>query len=224
MALTFLNVVNAVLKPAGMIHGIQGELTTFTDEGRQTDIDVLIQSWNEVIAYLYRFGRDRPQEVDTDSITLSTNTREYSLASDFEGFTHADDEEIGPTQTTDGYRLYPYPGGFNQMVKDQLQPANYTGRPLYYVINPTNRMLRLDTAPTTAENGEVYTYYYTKRIALSATTDTLPFSDTVAEHLYPAVTEWWSRKRKEKFDAGIFNASIALAIGALNDHEQSSTY
>jgi hypothetical protein len=218
MAYTFLQAMNATLKRVGIIQGDSGNLTDFSDSPRQTDIDVMIQSWNEILNELYKF-KEFPQEVASSTITLATGTREYALASDFEGFV-----ESYLTDETNGDRIFEYPGGFRQMTNDQLQPANYTGQPLYFAVSPVNGKVRLDTVPTSDENGNVYTYYYTKRLSLSATTDTFPFSDTVVELLYLPVCEIWNQKRKETFNAGLYSGGMALAQRALYPHEISRHY
>lgn len=215
--MTFLQAINESLKRVGLIQGDAGELTSFSDSARQTDIDIMIQVWNEVIQGLY-FFEPQPKEVGESTFTLVTDTREYDVASDFEGFV------TDPLQETDGYQLYQYPGGYIRMVADQLIPSNYTGRPVYYVVNPQNGKIRLDASPTASENGEVYTYRYTKSLEMANTTDTFPFSDQVVRNLYPAVKQMWNRHRKETFDRGIFNASMALAQKTLNTHELRKTY
>ena len=222
MALTFLQAMNETLKQVGIIQGDAGELTTFTDSARQTDIDIMIQSWNLAVSELYKF-KALPKEIASGTITLVTGTREYDLASDFEGFIESEQRST-LTDETNGYRIYHYPGGFAQMVYEQLQPSNYEGQPVYYVINPTNGKIRLDTAPTAEENGNIYTYYYTKSIGLSLVTDTFPFSDTVVELMYFPVVQLWNSERKEIFDAGKFSGAMANATRALNPHEISRMY
>ena len=85
MAKTFLQAVNATLKRARIIQGDAGDLTSFTDSARQNDVDLTIQLWNEVIHRMYNEGLFS-QGTDEDTITLTLNEREYSLASDFEEF------------------------------------------------------------------------------------------------------------------------------------------
>jgi len=222
MAFTFLQAMNETLKQVGIIQGDAGELTTFTDSARQTDIDVMIQSWNLGIAELYKF-EGLPQTIASATITLVTGTREYALASDFEGFMEDRDKSV-ITDETNGFRLWPFPGGFSQMVTEQLQPGNYVGQPIYYVVSPINGKLRLDTAPTADENGNIYTYHYMKRVSMSLITDTFPFTDTVVERMYHPVVELWNKKRKEIFDVGTYNTAMADATRALNPHEIRSRY
>lgn len=217
MPLTFLQGVNEALKRVGLIQGDAGALTSFTDSARQIDIDVMIQTWNETIQLLYEFGV-KPQEVAESTFTLVASTREYTLATDFEGFV------TDPLDETNGNKLLAYPGGYVQMTEDQLIPANYTGRPIYYAVNPQNGKIRLDTAPTAAEASEIYTYRYTKDLEMSLIADTYPFSDQVARNLYSAVAQLWSFNRKESWNPAIFNKSMTLALKTLNVHESRDTY
>lgn len=215
--MTFLEAVNESLKRVGLIQGDAGELTTFNDSARQTDIDVMIQVWNEVIEGLYYF-HTFPQEVGEDTFTLVANQREYDVASDFEGFV------TDPTDETNGHRLFEYPGGYIQLTHDQLQPSNYSGQPTYYVINPQNGKIRLDTEPTSDNAGDVYTYRYTKSLKMESTTDTFPFSDNVVRNLYEATAQLWSFKRKETWNKNLFDASMAMAQRRLNPQERKKTY
>src|SRR5216683_1546313 len=49
MAYTFLTAINNSLKRVQVIQGATGALTTFTAPAIQTDVDVMIMAWNEVI-------------------------------------------------------------------------------------------------------------------------------------------------------------------------------
>ena len=71
MAVTFLQAVNETLKRVRVIQGDAGELVTstiastatgavatgaFTDSGRQTEIDLAIQLWQEGLHEIYAMG------------------------------------------------------------------------------------------------------------------------------------------------------------------------
>src|SRR3990167_1741269 len=148
MAYSLLNVLNDVLK-AGNI--VTSDLTAVTGNGPQQAVDVAIQSINEVLRNLLS-GVAAPGEITQGTITLVTDTREYTLASDFVSFAEAGPEGAVLVDQTNGWIVYPYPGGFARMFHDQKIPANYTGLPHYYAINPTNRKLRFNTVPTSQEN------------------------------------------------------------------------
>ncbi len=221
MAYTLLQIVNKALRRLSMVQGDSGELTALTSTAFQTDVDVLIQAINETVDDLYG-ARGRPQSVATSTITLVTNTREYALASDVETIIGSPPQLLNET---DGYRITEYPGGYEQMVSDQLQPANWTGRAGFFAISPVNGQIRLDRIPTSAENGEVYTYRYYKAISITTASQTFPFSDRVADNLVPAFAERYKQARKmETYDATVYGVSMAAAARLLNKVAGSTGY
>ena len=187
MAKTFLVAVNDTLRRVGVIAGDSSALTTFTDSKRQRSIDIVGQVWNEAVHELYDMG-SLQGEVAPGSITLVTDTDEYAVETDFE-------QMAGETYLTralvktDGRRLFEYPGGYRQMFLDQPDRDDYTGVASLWAFNTANNTIRLDKRPTSDENGDVFNYLYDKRLNLSATTDTMPFSDTVTEALQGVVAE-----------------------------------
>lgn len=191
MAYTALQSVNALFKRVGVVGGDAGAITSFTDTTKQREIDVALQVWNEVIDEAYSSGEFKG-EVDEGSITLvddsgNTARTEYSLASDFEKF-------VKPNvlvNAAKGYRLYPYPGGYEQMFADQPDPTDYTGQPHRFVINPDSGNLRPDTHPQSGESGDVYKYLYEKRLNITAITDTFPFSDDAVDAMLSPVADLW---------------------------------
>lgn len=207
MAYTLLQVLNRVLKRTNVITGVSGELAGLTDSAKQTYIDVALQVINEGIHELYsQSGIALPQESATQNITLSTGTREYTFSPD-------DIESIRwpLLDETNGNQIYPYPGGYEKMRAEQLQPGNWTGLPQYAAINPTNGKLRMDVAPTANEDGRVYVLLYDKRINLTAASDTFPFSDTVVDAMVPVWSELWKREQRNNFDAGLMTLHYGRA-------------
>lgn len=196
MAYTALQAVNALFKRTGVVAGDAGAITSFTDTTKQREIDVALQAWNEVIDEAYSSGQFKG-EVDEGSITLvddsgNTARTEYSLASDFEKFVEAPGYNSPVlVNAAKGYRLFEYPGGYPKMFADQADPTDYTGQPNYFVINPDSGSLRPDTHPESGEEGDVYKYLYEKRLNISSTTDTFPFSDDAVDAMLSPVAELW---------------------------------
>lgn len=221
MPKTLLQAVNATLKRARIIQGDAGEIKSFTDSARQNDIDLMLQLWNEVIDRMYGEGLFA-QGTDTDTITLVDDTSntartEYSLASDFEGF--AVDKIIDQTNSR---VMTPYDGGYSQMFSDQINPANYTGFPLHYVVNPSTGDLRISTHPQ--EAGAVYTYVYKKRLTITNATDIFPFSDTIVDALVPAVVWLYRRDKQIDFDQSSFDENYNRAVAIINPHPNKTRY
>lgn len=215
--------MNASLKRARVIQGDAGELTSFTDSARQNDIDLTIQLWNELITDMYGMGLFKIG-TDEDTITLvddSSNTQrtEYSLASDFEEF--ANDVMV---DQTNGREMFPYPGGYSKMFRDQIIPSNFNGVPGHYTINPSTGDLYLSTHPTAEEVGVVFRYIYKKRLAISLITDIFPFSDTVVDALVPAVVWNYRRDKQQDFDEKEFDKAFSKAVSILDPSPNRTRY
>jgi len=219
MAKTVLDAVNETLKRVGMISGDAGELTTLTDSGRQHSIDVTVQIWNELINDLYAASNvPLPQESATGNITLVDGTREYTLPADLEQI------RWPLINQTEGHRIDLYPGDFEQMRIDQLIPANFTGRPIWAAINPTNGKLRMNTVVDSDDDGEVYQILYDKRLSFTAAADTFPFSDSVVDSLVPAAAQVYDRNEKSKFDDALFRSSFGRAARFLSKRQQGTKW
>jgi hypothetical protein len=214
MTATLLSAVNGLFKRAKVIQGDSGALTSLTDSARQNYVDTAVKAWNDVIREIYSLAREpMPTEYAESTITLATSTREYNLATDLETL------RFPLIDQTNGRYIYEYPGGYEAMRAVQIIPANFTGMPLYACINPSNGKIRLDTAPTSSENGKVYNYGYDKRVALTLAADTFPFSDTVVDALELPATELWKRWNKDSFDGGNYNAGMGQAARILAKKE-----
>jgi len=219
LAYTLLNAVNLSLKRARIIQGDIGELTSLTDDVHQADVDIMVQSWNEIIADLYDAGQNLPQETKEGTITLVADTREYDPPSDFDGM-----ESDVMVDQTNGQYLYAYPGGFTGMFQDQSQPSNYTGLPIYWCINPTNGKLRFDRIPDSSDAGKIYTYLYRKRLYMSVAADTFSFGDTIVNDLVAAVVQVWNRESKETFDPIAYQQSISRAASRIRQQPVPGKY
>ena len=237
MAIVFLDAINASLKRVRVIQGDAGELATstvtstatglvatgaFTDSGRQTQIDLMIQVWQEAVHELYTYGLF-PKEAKNAQFALSEGDRTYSFNTDFERF-------AGKLQViraaTEQHLLTEYPGGYEQLVADQAVASDYIGQPNHWTINPIDNKIHLDRDPSAAEQGKTYQYLYEKRIGLTATmaTETMPFSDTVSDALVPVAAEGWNRIMKKEFDSTLFRNSIARAAKIVTGKQRRIRY
>lgn len=230
MAITFLQAVNASLKRVGVIQGDAGELATstvtstatgliatgpFTDSGRQVQIDLMIQVWNEAEHILYGMGLFAA-EAASATLILATGEREYDMPSDFERFAGENESERVFRAATTVWWLTEYPGGYAAMLRDQNVASDWIGQPLHYAISPTTRgRVRIDRDPDDNVAGRSFNALYDKRLALTSTmaTETLPFSDTVADELVPVTAEAWSQIRKKAFNPDAFDAALSRAAG-----------
>ncbi len=218
MAKTLLNCVNETLKRLKLIQGDAGALTTLTDSSRQNWIDITVQVVNEGIDVLFDASNvPKPQELSetTTEVTLVLNQREYTLPSDLVQIRWPGLDE------TNGIFIHRYPGGYEQLRKDQPRPdTGYEGTPIYGVINPSNGKLRLDHRPTAEDVGKVYIFEYDKDLVLSTATDTVPFSDAAFRAMVPAWAQLVQRDLKRDFDAAIFERQIGQAARFINQEQR----
>lgn len=237
MAVTFLQAVNASLKRVGVIQGDAGELATstvtstatgliatgpFTDSGRQVQIDLMIQVWNESQHILYDLGLLSP-EAASATLTLASGTREYDMPDDFERFAGENKSERVFRAATNVWWLTEYPGGYAAMLRDQNVASDWIGQPTHYAISPTTRgRVRIDREPDATVAGRTFNALYEKRLALTSTmaTETLIFSDTVADALVPVTAEAWRGIKQKEFNETVFQSNLARAAGQVTQTQR----
>lgn len=211
---TLLTGVNDVLKRMGVIKGNSGALTSLTDSQRQVVVDLTVQMWNEVTVDLYTTAqKEVPGGIGSSTITLATGTRAYAMASDVVRLRW-------PLQdTTNGRYISEYPGGYAELLHDQPIPAAFTGLPLAGAIRPTDNYIYLDTVPTSAENGKIYTYLYDKTVTLSLASDTFPFSNEVYALLISPVAELVKSDREKNMNGALYKLRMAQAAALVSEVE-----
>lgn len=205
MAKTLLNATNEILKRVGVIAGDAGLLTTLTDSARQVAIDVAVQVVNEGIDELYAASNvAKPNGQGESTVTLAAADRSYALAA---GLIRLRWPMVDKTNTQ---FLHQYPGGYNAMLLADPEQDD-TGLPVYAAINPVSGELHLDRAPTSVENGRIYTYQYDKDLVLSLAADTVPFKDVVFRAMVPAWVQLWKRERRNEFDTELYRMDMGRA-------------
>lgn len=213
MALTLLQYVNDVLIDAGVI---RTDLSALTSNAQQEDVNGAVAAINESIDDLTALD-SWPSVISEGTLTLVTDQREYTVASDFVKV--ADDKSGKPimTDTTNGATLFPYPGGFDAMRRDQTIPSQHTGLPKFWVISPTSGKFRLNTSPTSSENGNAYTYLYEEetRFVTGSPSATFPITDEALMQLIPAVKEVFNRDKRGKFNDVAHQKSLARTAGKI---------
>lgn len=218
MAKSLLNAVNEIFKRVGLTAGDAGLLTSLTDSARQVSVDQAIQAVNEVIDELYSTTNIAlPNEQAESFITLATGTRAYSLASDLSQL------RWPLRDKTNSQRIFEFPGGYNALLELDIEQDD-TGLPHYGAIRPTDGKLHLDRAPTSVDNGKVYTYQYDKNTALSAAADTVPFGDPVFRALVPAFVQIWKREARNQFDDALMKAAMGRASRLLTQQQERSSW
>lgn len=240
MGVTLLQLVNSTLKRVGEIAGDSEVLSTstvtstatgltateaFTDSRRQHKIDVVLQLANEAVHEIYSMGL-MAREGASATVTLVAAQREYDLPDDFERMAGKDYNVRAMRGATNGLLIREYPGGYAQMLVDQPTASDYTGDPGFWALSPALSKIRLSAEPTTAQAGQTYNYLYEKRLTLTSTmaTDTLPFSDTVADSLVPVISESYQRVFKNEYDQGFLKTSLTRSLRFLTQNQPKDRY
>jgi hypothetical protein len=218
MAKTLLNAVNETLKRVNEIAGDAGLLTTLTDSARQHPVDIAVQVVNEGVIDLYSVSQiAQPNEQAESTVTLVTSTRAYALASDLVALRWPFIDK------TNNQYLTQYPGGYNAMLVGDPEQDD-TGLPYYAAIRPTDGYLHLDRAPTSVENGRIYTYQYDKSLIMSAAASTVPFTDEVFTMMVPVWTQLWKREMRNEFDDGLYMKNLGVASKLLTRVQPITSY
>lgn len=202
---SLLDACNETLKRVQIIDS-DSELTILSKDGRQNDIDIVIQIWNELMDQLYSEARQpMPNIMSEGTLTLVQDDRDYALNSDLVRLHF-------PLQDIDnGQYIVHYPGGYLKLLEDEPEPSNFTGLPQAGAIRPDDGELYLDRVPTSDEDGRTYTYRYEKDAELTVPEDTFPFNDAIFRALVPAAAELWKRERKGEFASGVFRTHMGRA-------------
>lgn len=218
MAKTLLNCVNEILKRTSIIAGDSGVLTSLTDSARQVWIDQAVQVVNEGIDELYSTSEiPLPNEQAESSVVLVVGTRAYTLASDMVQLRWPFIDK------TNSQFIMEYPGGYNAMLQLDLEQDD-TGLPHFGAIRPTDGLLHLDRAPTSAEAGKTYTYQYDKDLVIDAAAETVPFKDPVFRAMVPAWVQLFKREARQEFDTDLYKQSIGRASRLMVQSQQRTSY
>jgi hypothetical protein len=218
VAKTLLNAINETLKRVNEIAGDAGLLTTLTDSARQHPIDIAVQVVNEGVIDLYSVSQiAQPNEQAEGTVTLVTSTRNYALAADLVSLRWPFIDK------TNNQYLTQYPGGYNRMLVDDPEQDD-TGLPHFAAIRPTDGYLHLDRAPTSVENGRIYTYQYDKSLIMTAAASTVPFTDEVFTMMVPVWTQLWKREMRNEFDDGLYMKNLGVASKLLTRVQPITSY
>lgn len=221
MAKTLLDGVNEILKRVSVNAGDASPLTSLTDSARQHNIDVAVQVINEGIDELYSASHiSLPGGQKEATITLATNTRTYALATDLITL-------LWPfIDRTNTQYLNEFPGGYNAMLLFDPQQL-FTGLPFFAAIDPTSGAtprIRVERAPTSAENGKVYTYEYEADLGLTNASDPMPFNNEVFRAMVPAWVQMYKREMRNEFDDGLWAQAMGRASRAITETPQRMSY
>lgn len=172
--MTFLEAVNRILRLNAILRGDTDAVTTFSDTAHNASLNLAIVAVQDELTRLIA-DKLLPKERSTaGSITLTTNTRTYDLASDFIGF-------YGLPHfynTTANRQIYEYPGGLQKLQVDIYNFQTQYGQPNWFYFEPSNstyKKVGFFQVPSSAENGNVWTYDYEASVMVSSASDAMPF-------------------------------------------------
>ena len=169
---TFLDGVNRLLRIATIIRGDDDAITTFSDTQHSADIQLAQIAIQSEIAEIVS-DQLLDYEKTSGTLTLTTGTRAYALASNFVRFYG---KHPSFYDSTENRKIYAYPGGDDKLRDYDYQYKTTTGTPFYwYWENTTTKQVAFYNVPDSNYNNRSLTYDYEKSVLVSDSSDTLPF-------------------------------------------------
>ena len=170
--MTFLECVNRILRLNAIIRGDTDTVSTFSDTQHNATLNVGILAVQDELTSLIADKLIPYERKTTGSITFVTEQRTYSLAADFTrfyGYPHF-------YRSADNRQIYEYPGGLEGLQIKYYDYATQYGDPIYFYWEPTTtKKVGFFQVPSSAENGDVWTYEYEGSVMVTASSDTMPF-------------------------------------------------
>ena len=218
MSKTLLDGCNDVLKEVRIISSYN-PLTSLTNQGKQLFIDNAISAWQRAVLTLYSKSNIMlPYQSAEDYITIVENKRNYSLPDDLIQIRFPLHDE------TNGMYIQEYPGGYENLRKNQTIPANYTGEPFYAALSPINKELYLDRVPDADSAGNKYKFFYWRNFSLTLATDLFPFDDPVYTSMVSVVAEIWRLMQQNKDPSAMTKVNYGTAIRMIQQKPGKSVY
>jgi len=180
---SFLNGVNRLLRINNIIKGDDDNITTFDDTQHASDIELAQLAIQDELGEIVS-ERLIPYEKTSDSISLVTGTRTYSLASDFVRFfgygTFYD--------ATENVRIFQLKGGEEVLQVTDYSYTTSQGYPnWWYWDNTTTKSVGFYLVPSASLNGRSLSYDYEASVDVTTETDTLPFHNNEEYYAFIAM-------------------------------------
>lgn len=179
----FIGGVNRLFRINAIIKGDDDSITTFSDTQHASDIELAKIAIQDELSEIVS-DRLIPYEKASSTITLTTATRAYALASDFVRF-----YGTAPSfyDSTNNYRIYEYKQGEDRLRDVDYQYLTSTSSPVWwYWNNATTKQVAFYPVPDSTWNNRSLAYQYEASVMVSNSTDTLPFHNN--EEAYAFVT------------------------------------
>lgn len=202
--MTFLECVTRILRSMAVIRGDTDAPTAFSDTQLNAELQLAqIAVQNELTKLIA--DRMIPKERNTSgSITLVAGTATYDLASGFISF-------FGKPHLrhSDGYDIFEYKGGLEQLQIDDFNYASAQGAPNWYYFAPQSSSLKKIGFYTVPSAAGTVTYDYEGSVMVSAVSDNLPFHTDEENY---AFTDMAGRRYKFMWEDTKAEADIALVL------------
>lgn len=183
---SFLDGVNRVLRINSIIGGDDDDLTSFSDVQHRATLELAKIAIQSTITELSS-DRALPYEEATDSITMTSGTRTYALASDFVRFKDENPFflELDGSSNSANRTSNMYPGGEERLRREVLDYKEQSGYPnWFYVLNTSTKQVGFYQVPDSSVDSVSFRYVYEKSIYPTAEGDTLPFTTTQEDHAF----------------------------------------
>lgn len=168
----FIDAVNRVLRITGFIRGDTDTITSFNDTAHNSTQNIAQIAIQSELADL--IGNSMiPYEHKTGTISLSTNTRSYTLPTDFirlwgDYFYDSSQNNV----------IVEYPGGEQQLRDEIFTYKTQYGYPNYfYFEQTTTKQISFFLVPDSSVNGRSISFDYEADVNVSNSTDILPFQN-----------------------------------------------
>lgn len=181
--MTLLECINRILRSEAIIRGDTDTVSSLTQTQHSASMNLSIVAIQNEIVDLIATKMIPKERKTTGSISLVTQTRTYSLASDFTSFWGTPHFY----RAAENRQIYEYPGGLEKIQTDIYNYETQYGQPNWWYWEPgqtTYKQVGLFQVPSSAENGNAWTYDYNASVLVSSAGDNLPFHNDEEAYLF----------------------------------------
>ena len=185
--MTYLEAVNIVLREGGIIAGDDDEITSFSETQHENHLNLAKRAIKRELNDLLS-DKALPYEEGEAYITLVSNQRLYSVASDFIRFTDPcpfmlEVDAATSTGVSQNRRIFPYKKQAKEedIRRDLMDYRDTNGEPQFFYVNKgTTHQVGFYPVPDTNQAGDIYRYWYQKNRSVSVETDVIPMINAQA--------------------------------------------
>ena len=149
--MTFIECVNRILRMNAIIRGDTDPITTFSDLAHNASMNLAIIAVQNELTRIIAKKLIPKERKNSGSVTFSTNTRTYDLASDFIRF-YANPHFY---RASENRQIYEYVGGLPSLQTEVFNYETQYGQPNWWYLEPlnsTNKKVGFFLVPSVTEN------------------------------------------------------------------------